>query len=273
MSKDLDRYMHDDVQGIYLLFKNGKRPSILDIYRFTKLYPSISVSFDPGKEPAPGLVASGARPDEEWMTEHDTASWLELLSDGLTFDIIGLAPGDYSSFPTVAHGFDFDRNQINKFEHAIRLNPGAHVSGAEGAIPVLKTLLGLARDLIQHFEQIEAVVWPPSGSVIGRRFFESTVSAYLEGGAFPALGLIAFQEALDGGLQSVGLAHIIGQELRIEPDLVSDKVVATRLAVRLINQLILTGTVDRREDLVSPDGRIIHLEPSGNARFVRVLSE
>ena len=98
------------------------------------------------------------------------------------------------------------------------------------------------------------------------------MTAYLEGGAFPALGLVAFHETLDGGLQSHGLSHLIGQELRIEPDLASDKILATRLAVRLINQLVLSGTVQCVEEVVAPDGRVICLEPSPNARFVRVWS-
>ena len=152
----------------------------------------------------------------------------------------------------------------------MNIRPGVHILEAAGTVPVLKGLLGIARDFIQHFEQVEAVVWPHSASVIGRRFFGSTVTVYLEGGAFPALGLVALQDSVDGGLQSVGLSHVTGQEVRIEPDLASDKLIATRLAVRLINQLVLTGPVERVEELVAPDGRVIRIEPSPNGPFVRV---
>ena len=92
----------------------------------------------------------------------------------------------------------------------MNIRSGVHILEAAGTVPVLKGLLRIARDFIQHFEQVEAVVWPHSASVIGRRFFESTVTAYLEGGAFPALGLVALHQSFDGGLQSVGSSHVTG---------------------------------------------------------------
>lgn len=140
-------------------------------------------------------------------------------------------------------------------------------------MPVVKGLVGLARDMVHHFDDLKAVVWPAAASAIGERFFESISTAWLEGGAFPALGLTAFRETVDGALQSRGLDFWIGQELRIEPPLSSDKVAATRLGVRLINQLVLVGGIDGDERIVGPDGARLILRTSRNGKFVRVARE
>ncbi len=131
-------------------------------------------------------------------------------------------------------------------------------------------MLELARDMIHHFEGIEGAVWPASRSVIGRRFFESTVTAWLSGGAFPALGMTAFSATFDGALQSIGLAYFIGQELRIEPSLASDKPAATRLGIRLVNQLLIMGGLSSSEHVIAPDGSRLVLAPSANGKFIRV---
>ena len=149
---------------------------------------------------------------------------------------------------------------------------GAHLAGSGNSLPVLRGMLGLARDLVEHFEQISTVVWPPSASAIGRRFFESTTTAWLDGGAFPVLGLTAFKETIDGGLESIGLEFLIGQELRIEPALTGDKVAATRLGVRLINQLVLSGKILQSEQIIAPDGRELRIAPSQNGRYARLWS-
>ena len=140
-------------------------------------------------------------------------------------------------------------------------------------MPVAKALIALARDLVHHFEDLVAVVWPPSQSVIGRRFFESTTTAWLEGGAFPALGLTAFKESMDGALQTIGLDFWIGQELRVESPLSLDKVSATRLGIRLVNQLILIGGLETAERIMAPDGSRLIMRPSRNQKFVRVWHE
>lgn len=140
-------------------------------------------------------------------------------------------------------------------------------------MPVVKGLVGLARDLIHHFDDIVAIVWPPSDSAIGQRFFESITTAWLEGGPFPALGLTAFKETIDGAIQSKGLDFWIDQELRIEPPLSSDKVTATRLGVRLVNHLVMVGGIEGDERTVAPDGNRLIMRTSRNGKFVRVWRE
>ncbi len=200
-------------------------------------------------------------------------AWIELLREGLTFDLMGLASGDASRFPDIEHRFDLQGVPTALSFEALQLVPGQHLSGGERSMPVIRSLIALARDLTHHFTDLAVIVWPPSQSAIGRRFFESISTAWLEGGTFPALGLTAFRETIDGALQSVGLDFWLDQELRIEPPLSQDKVAATRLGVRLINQLILLGGLEESERIIAPDGTPLVMRPSRNRKFIRVWRE
>lgn len=199
--------------------------------------------------------------------------WLELLRDGLTFDLSGLAPGPASVFPVLAHRFDLpELPQPDTFE-ALTLRPGPHLAASGNSLPVTRILLALACDLVRHFDDMVAVCWSPAGSAIGRRFFESVATAWLDGGPFPALGLTAFAPTPDGALQSEGLAFWIGQELRIEPPLSADRVAATRLGIRLVNHLVLTGMLQADDHITAPDGTRLVLRPSRGRAMISVWRE
>lgn len=243
-----------------MLFAKGKRPDRDAIARFVGSQLATSITFDPKSDATPQL-ADGDR------------AWVELLRDGLLFDLEGLAPSQPLSVPMTEHRFDFDHSKSFAMYDAIRLIPGAHLGGGEHTLPVVRCLISLARDLAYEFEDIAAFVWPPASSVISREFFESTCTAWLAGGAFPALGLTSFRETMDGALQSVGLEYLIGQELRIEPPLSSDRLEATRLGIRLVNQLILVGGIEKSERLAAPDGKRLIMHLSRNEKFVRVSRE
>lgn len=257
-----------------MLFAPGKRPSRAAILVFVSRQHAVSLSHDPAADATAGLlVAQGeSLRKAEGDADAQDETWLELLREGLTFDLRGLADGPSRQVPAITHRFDFPATVTEGLE-ALSITPGPHLTGGERSMPVLKGMLGLARDLTQHFEDVQAVFWQPSGSAIGRRFFESVITAWLEGGAFPALGLTAFDEAADGALQSVGLAFWIGQELRIEPPLTADKVAATRLGVRLVNQLVIVGGLEESERIIAPDGTRLVMRPSRNRDFIRVWRE
>lgn len=269
----IDQSDNAGVKGMYLLFAKGKRPDRAAVREFAEASSTVSVSHDPSDEAPLQLVAadgeSVGKPADLRSDPNDLV-WVELLREGLTFDLQGLDPGEPDEFCDFEHRFDLERAPDAMWLEAVRLVPGQHLTGGEMTVPVAQGMIGLARDIAHHFDELAAVVWPPSGSAIGRRFFESITTAWLEGGAFPALGLTAFRETIDGALQSVGLEFWIGQELRIEPPLSSDKVAATRLGVRLINQLALVGGIEESERIVGPDGSRLVLRPSRNRKFIRV---
>ncbi|MEM6907521.1 MAG: hypothetical protein AAF494_02480 [Pseudomonadota bacterium] len=258
------------------MFAGGKRPDRADIRSFADAQRAVSVSYDPMVGAPLHLVSAdgeqvGSQPEAQHESE-DTL-WLELLYNGLTFDLQGLAPGPGYDFPQIEHRFDLDKKNSAFRCDAMRLIPGQHLVSGQATMPVVKGMIALARDLTHQFDDLAGVVWPPSASAIGRQFFESVSTAWLEGGAFPALGLTAFRETIDGAMQSVGLDFWIGQELRIEPPLSNDRVAATRLGVRLVNQLVLVGGLEQSERITAPDGTLLVMRPSRNGKFVRVWRE
>ncbi len=100
--------------------------------------------------------------------------------------------------------------------------------------------------------------------------FRRAISHWIEGGVFPGLMLTSVCVVPDGGLQTEGLGIFIGQELRIEPDLAIDRPSGTKLAIRLIDFLIVHGRVSAPDRIIGPDGAPLRIEPSENGRFVRV---
>jgi hypothetical protein len=274
----IDNGVPPDLTGLFLLFAAGKRPTRAALRDFAQAQHAVSLTHDPteddylnlvgSNDEGPPLVCSGA-------VQPDVADrvWVELLRDGLTFDLAGLAPGTAIDFPAVEQRYDLEASPSEFRSEALCLFPGQHLAGGSRSLPVVKGLIALARDLTHHFDNLEAVVWPASQSAIGRRFFESVATAWLDGGPFPALGLTAFRPTLDGAMQSVGLDFWIGQELRMEPPLSLDKVAATRLGVRLVNHMVLAGTLEKEERITAPDGRPLTLRPSGNGKFIRVWQD
>lgn len=254
---------HADATQLHLLFASGKRPNRAAIKAFAARHPATRISHDP--LPDDREAASAIWPGQPL--------WIELLRDGLTFDLSGFAPGAQCEFPLVSHRFDLPHMPTSSTHDVMALSPGPHLAGGTRSQPVVRAMLALACDLALHFSDCEAVCWGPSHSAIGRRYFESVISAWLDGGPFPALGLTAFGETADAALQSVGLAFWIGQELRIEPPLSGDKVAATRLGVRLVNQLVLTGGITDDERIIAPDGSPLALRASPERALISVWRE
>lgn len=223
--------------------------------------PSVSISHDPALDDAPQGEAPGQ------------LLWLELLREGLTFDLSGLAPGPASPFPDIAHRFDLPALPTVEDCEAMVLRPGPHLADGGNSLPLMRGLLALGCDMVRQFEGIFAVGWGPAGTAVGPRFFESTASAWLDGGPFPALGLTAFTETTDGALESTGLYFWIGQELRIEPPLNADRIAATRLGIRLVNHLVIIGGLAKDERIVAPDGSRLALRLSQNRAVISVSRE
>lgn len=252
----------DDPQ-LHLLFAKGKRPGRSAIRAFAVRQRSVGLSHD----------LRSADPDSEATGSAPPPIFAELLCDGLTFDLAGLTPGPSSPFPQVAHRFDLPELPLEAGHEALAIRPGPHLLAGARSMPVVRAMLALARDLVLCFDDCLAVVWGPSGSAIGRRFFESVVSAWLDGGPFPALGLTAFTPTADGALESVGLEFWIGQELRIEPPLSQDRVAATRLGIRLVNQLVLAGRLTTNDRIIAPDGSPLLLRPARDRAVISVWRE
>jgi hypothetical protein len=265
-----------DAFGVYLVFAKGRRPSAAAIHAFAAAWEKVFVSHDPAMPSSPD-----GNPPNIALTGDDAGTgvlpvakqWVEVLRDGLTFDLAGLAPGPACGLPAAAHRFDWSEGVSLDQHEAVLITAGPHIAGAESVVPVMRTMVGLARDMALFFEDMAGVIWPPSHSVIGRRFFESTATAWLDGGPFPALGLTAFELAEDGALHTIGLVPWAGHELRLDPALAQDKVAATRLGVRLINHIVMLGGLAQPERIVAPDGTRLVLVPPPDDGPIRVQRE
>lgn len=283
MTEELAITAHDDsretslkpAKGLFLLFPSGQRPGRAEIRQFVKANPQVSLTFDPADTPLRVVGESSEEivPQRNLDSDGNVSAWVELLGSGLAFDLIGLSEGESCSLPVFSQKFDFDHVADGGGYEAVCLLPGEHLSGGERSLPILRGMMGLSRDLMSYFESAEAILWPPARSLVGRRFFESTITAWLDGGPFPALGLTSFELSDDGALMSFGLEHLIGQELLVDPSLAENPVAGTRLGVRLINQLVLSGAVENADQIIAPDGAKLMLEPMKGGKILRVRAE
>jgi hypothetical protein len=214
--------------------------------------------------------AVGAASRTTLTLELEGGSAAELLRDGLAYDLLGLSPGPPVGHASARHAYGFagEPPPTDTLE-AIALRPGDHIAAGARAMPVVRTLAGIAAELAPHLPGLEAIAWPPAATLIGPSFFASTVAKWLDGGAFPALGLTAFAPDEDGGLRSEGLAWFGAQEIVLDPALAEDRAAATRLAIRLVNQLAGRGALGAAELVVGPDGERLLLEP-GDGGVLRV---
>jgi hypothetical protein len=195
---------------------------------------------------------------------------VELLRDGMTYDLVGAAPGPGMTIPALRHRMGVGAGLETGDLEALALRAGPHLSQGPAIVPVVRTMMGVASMIVPHLPGLAAVAWSESGALIGCEFFISVMSAWVSGGAFPALGLTAFAADGEGGLRSEGLAFFTGQELRLAAELTEDRAAGTRLGVRLINQLVGRPALKQGEAVVGPDGQQLMLEPSPDRRVLRV---
>ena len=239
--------------AVSLLFTAGSRPTSGAIRDLSERTGEFSVSFDP----LPG------NPD----SSHGVSHWLEILASGLTYDLVGLAPGPPAESPPRSRGLASE-DWVDAAE-AVALRPGPHLASGAGMVPVVRMLASLAAEL-SGLKGVVAVAWHPARCWSAPEVFRENVGRWIEGGVFPGLTLASVALSPDRGLHSEGLALFTGQELRLEPEIVEDRTEAVKLAVRLLDFLVEHGRVHASQTVVGPGGMALRIEPSENGRFVRV---
>jgi hypothetical protein len=245
--------------AVSLLFARGRRPRVEVIRQLSENQREFSISIDP----------SGDSANESKSEPGAGEVWLELLANGLTFDLVGLAPGPGADPPPCVHGYALPADADPFAMEALTVRPGPHLAGGHTMTPVVRTLARLGADLAA-LQEVRAVAWHPARSWCGAQYFRDSVRRWIEGGVFPSLGLTALAMSPDGGMHSEGLALFVGQELRLEPGLLRDKAAGAKIGVRLIDLLVEEGKVEEPRRIAGPDGQSLRLEPSANGHFVRV---
>jgi hypothetical protein len=196
---------------------------------------------------------------------------MELLANGLTFDCTGLAPQAGSKLPDLAHTYGLSADFGETAHQAILIQPGPHLAAGGAMFPVVRTLAMIAAHLVS-VDGVEAVAWHSARAVSDADYFRSSVLRWIEGGAFPGLGLTSLEPDEDGGLRSEGLSLFTGQELRMHPEMVSDRAEASKIALRLLNWLVENGRITESFVFTGPSGETLRLEPSDNSAIVDVWS-
>ena len=195
--------------------------------------------------------------------------WVELLSNGLTFDCTGLAPGPSAALPERGHSFGLTPEMDFAGSQAITLVPGPHLTSGGAMFPVVRCLAWLGA-LLADLEGAQAVCWHAARSYNAPAHFRTSVLRWIEGGAFPALGLTALVPTADGGLASEGLALFTRQEVHLAPDLAADRSEGAKLALRLVHWLVENGRIDVPTQLAGPSGEPLLLDPQPNQRIIKV---
>ena len=125
-------------------------------------------------------------------------------------------------------------------------------------LPVVRAQAELAARLCE-LPGVAAIAWHPARSLCEPRFFREAVLRWIDGGAFPGLGLASLAPTEDGGLKSEGLAHFTGQELYLEPALCEPRADAAKTALRLMHWLVEYGHLNDIVDLTGPSGEPLKL--------------
>lgn len=230
------------------------------------------------------IFAAGARPRGETVADAGRAEgsagafsishqpdpaegWLELLASGLTFDCQGILPGEATQAPprgamlgldTIPHG------------EAIALRPGPHIAAGRGMLPVVRVLAAVGLRLAS-LPGVRAVCWQPAGSWMEAGYYRRVVGDWLEGGAFPALGLTSLRRESNGAMVSLGLGLLIGQELRFEPERNLSAGAVARISVRLIHELISNGPLTEAKEFAGADGEPLLAVPVLGGEQLRVM--
>ncbi|WP_059150742.1 hypothetical protein [Novosphingobium barchaimii] len=241
-------------EGLSLLFRAGTRPGAQDIARVIE-----------------SSQAAGALARVSHMPESDEG-WLELLANGLTFDVRGLAPASPVPItaPGYTFGFEFEDATQGLFE-AVELLPSGHIAAGGRLQPVLRTMMGLAADLGLHLP-VTGVAWGPAQTLMEPRYFSRMVLGWLSGGTFPALGLTALVRGTDGSIASQGLAHFTGQEMQIEGRAGESPADTVKLAIRVVDHLVRQGRIAEPMRIGTGPGALL-LEPSQVGKLVLVWRE
>lgn len=243
------------IAALHLLYPAGSRPCSDSLRASLNETSRLSISH----EPDDAEVRQGSK-------------WVELLCDGLTFDLRGLAPGPPSAAVEIRHRFGLPGEFQTAALEWLTLMPGPHLQGGEATLPIVRGWMDVGHLLGSAIDGTAAYVWGPAGSAMSPDVFSRLVDAWLGGGAFPALGLTGFREEPDGSLRSDGLAFFTGQEFVIEGRLAADKVLATQLGARIVNEMVASGPIGKAEQFSGLDGATIVIEPTEDAAVLRVHS-
>lgn len=236
-----------------LLFEPGAMPTIAAIEEIGLATGGFSVCRPVLDARERAAAAGGA------VVGTDAADWVELLRDGLTFDIAGFTAPRLLARDRVAHRVGIADPVTLRGKSALTLAPGPHLAGAANLLPVVRVVAGLLLELLD-LPGLAAVVWLPAQLASGPNWFARAVRAWLAGGPFPALALAAI-ERHEASLTSNGLHFLIGQEFSYVTSAGAVSERDSRIVLRLADWLVAHGRLDSPREVVLAGVGAVWLEP------------
>ncbi len=200
----------------------------------------------------------------------DPLGCVELLSEGLTFDLGGLAPIESAGPSAYAHTVALPPTFDTAGLAAVHFAPGPHLAGAQHLLPVVRVAAGLVMQLVP-LAGLRAIIWHPARTIMSPAWFAESIGIWLAGGPFPAMALTALIKG-QHGFDSEGLEFLIGQEFSLQSKGPVPSREDSRIAVRLTDWLVAHGRVNAACEVVLSGAGAVWLEPVGQNRLnVRVL--
>jgi len=230
--------------------------------------PLAALLFGRDDRPAADAVATVAAGPEGFSLLNASEAPLgeaELLRDGLTFDLAGLAPAPAREVPNAVHRVALSNDfNIHTLEAAWFM-VGPHLAGAEHLLPVLRVAAAILRQLTQ-LPGLQAIVWRPARIVMSPAWFAEAVGVWLADGPFPALALTALARS-QSGIESEGLGFLTGQEFTLHTRSGGPNREHSRIAVRLTDWLVTHGRVETAREVVLTGVGAVWIEPDGQNRL------
>lgn len=231
----------------------------------------LSFLFTPGERPGAAILRSALEVCQAAACvtrEEVEGGAVEVVANGLTFDIDGLAPAQTSGVDVSVGTFGFDEPEDAAGLEAVRFYPGHHLSGGVALAPVIRTQLALAAELAISLP-VRAIHWHPADTLVEPRTFSRTVLAWLAGGAFPARSLTALSQLNDGSVVSRGLAHFVGQEMSLRSPVGKKGRRTLDLAAKVIDLVVRAGPLQALTRWTIA-GEVLCAEPARQGREILV---
>lgn len=223
--------------------------------------PLAALLYDTGSVPGITELMGAATDCGDFTVSHappEGEGWAEVLRDGLTFDLRGLAGGKSQPVPVIDHAVGFNLGHREGLS-ALQICPGPHIAGAQRLLPVIRVAAALAVSLAK-IGQPRAICWIPARNAVAPELFSQAVQPWFEGGPFPAIALASLQRSTDGGIATTGLKFLIGQEFSLAGEAGTSPEQLARVAVRLVDWLVAHGPVTQPTQAILAGTGAVFLE-------------